>query len=725
MELVLTLAKQGKFAEAAGATASFKTQAETIIGGGKKLSEIQQAQIDLKVAILKEYTARRAKRNDEAAAALIEFLDKYKNPGIRQSFIDFFGNRLLYTRNVEKLNSMQLYIIASGASARKEPEKRMVMLKALLARKDDATAKKLAPDAHWQMAMTLNQMGRMMPAAESFGEVVKLRGLNDPESPKAAQNAAICMEQYITWAESNAGRAVPAANRLKFVQILQQAVSFDNEKNAKLKLSKWYYALGRNCSELSKGVVDVKKKIQWMQLAADAFGKVPADPPGVYFNAQDLWLNLRFRALQAAKLKNAKVMAKAVKLRNDQEKLIKRIEEFIGKMADKTTDQAKGLTASAAWVDFARAQLLADPLEKKAEAELEVAAVLKKWAKIDDVVMSASQWKIQNLIDQGKISEASQELEEFLKANEGNPGAGAGLLNQVIYGIQKAIGKLEVEGGNDAKLATYRASYLTLAERLYAPIKGKSVANPDGTMNEDRLNLTQLWIDALIQNGKGAEAMKLAEECRQVFNKARDAAAKKIDVEFAGKIVLCRKAVGLIGLKKCALVLVTDFRKNNLPIEDNARPVRNALKTLDDAIKAKVDKKKELRLKNALKLELETGYRAIIRERKKRLPVDLRIEWNYAKCLGATAKYNDALKIYARLIQATNPRFSKEHAARFWRLQLEYCRIFVKALGDDKERMDKIRQHIEVELKKIGGTSMGGYQAEFFAIKEQARRLSE
>ncbi len=723
MELALTLAKQGKFDQAAGAITSFKTEAEKIVGRGKPLEEIQQAQIDLKVAILKEYTARRAKRNDQAAAALVEFLDKYKNDGIRQSFIDFFGNRLLYTRDVDKLNSMQLYIIASGASARKVPEMRLKMLKALLGR-TDATAKKLAPEAHWQMAMTLNQMGRQMLAAESFVEVMKLLGPDDPKSPQAAQNAAICMEQYVDWIE-NKGRNAPAAIRLKFVKILQQAVSFDNEKNAKLKLFKWYYSLGQSCNELSKSVTDAKKKVQWMQLAAEAFSKVPTDPPGVYFNAQDLWLDLRYRALHAATEKDAKVMAEAVKLRNDQEKLVKRIEEFVGKLADKKTPQAEALIATAAWVDFGRAKLLADPLKKRAEAELEVAAVLKKWTAVGDVIMSASQWKIQNLIDQGKIAEASAELEAFLKANEDDPGAGAGLLSQVIYGIQKAIGKLEAKGGNDAKLAAYRASYLTLAARLYAPIKGKSVANDDGTMNEDRLNLTQLWIDALIQNGKGAEAMILAEECRRVFNKGRDADAKKIDVEFAGKISLCRKAAGLVGLKRLAIALVADLRSNKLPIEDNARPVRNALKTLTDATNNKVSKEKIIRLKGALKLELETGYREIIRERKKRLPVDLRIEWNYAKCLAATGKYNDALKIYAHLIGASNPRVSKKLAARYWRLQLEWAKIFVEALGNDKERMGKLVKHIEVELKAVGGTELGGYQAEFFAIKEKARRLSE
>ena len=65
---------------------------------------------------------------------MVEFLNKYKTEGIRRSFIDFFGNRLVYAENLDELSSVQLYIIASGAAARKEPRRRRMMLEKIIAR---------------------------------------------------------------------------------------------------------------------------------------------------------------------------------------------------------------------------------------------------------------------------------------------------------------------------------------------------------------------------------------------------------------------------------------------------------------------------------------------------------------------------------------------------------------------------------------------------------------
>jgi len=729
MELPLTLVKQGKFAEAAKAIDSFKRFAEMTAGRGQALDEIQQAQVDLKVAILKEYLARRwaassttpeerAKHEAEASTALVEFIEKHKDPGIRQSFIDFFGNRLLYTQDVETLNSMQLYIVASGASARKEPRKRMDMLETFLSRKDDPIVKKLAPEAHWQLALALNELGRQMNAADHFVSVLTLLGPDHPRSPRAAQNASICMEQYVNWYEKNQKQPLPRSVRLKYAAALQHAVSFDNNKNADLKLFAWYYPLGRNCDRLAQTSTTTEEKVTWMRKAADAFSKVPQDPPGIYFNAQDMWLDLRYRALNSAP-QDAKATAEAVQLRTDYAGLIRKIEKFIAAMPDKTTEQAEGLTESAAWAAFTRAKLLSDQLKKKTQAQVEIAALLKKWSAVKSVVMAASQWKIQALVDQDKIAEASEELLAFMKKN---PDAVAGLIDQVIEGIRKKIGALQAKGGQKAQLASYRKSYLQLAAKLYEDIKGKPI-EVDGKVDNERLNLTQLWIDALVQNDKGPEAMKLAAECRRIFNERRDAEARKIDEMFAGKIARCKAAIGLpAALRKLVAEFIADLKLHKVEVEENSRPVLIAQKAMEEGIRNKDPKEKLMRFMGSLSLEIETGYREIMRVMKGRIPIDLSIEWNYAKCLAATGKYNDSLLIYVRLIKGTDPRGDKMMQRRFWRLQLEYCRTFIKALNKDKERMGKLVDYIEKDLPKIGGNELGGFKAEFFFLKEQARR---
>ena len=743
MELPITLVKQGKYSETSAVISQFKEYAETITAGkGKKLTEIQQAQIDLNVAMLKEYLARRwaaasatpsekAKQNAEGQAAMVEFLDKYEDEGIRRSFIDFFGNRLLYTEDVEQLGSVQLYIVASGASARKEPGKRRAMLETLLARKDDPATKKLAPEAHWQLALTLNVLGRQMDSADHFISVVTLLGADHPRSPLAAQNASICMDKYATWYETTRKTSIPRAVRLKFVTALTHAVSFDSKKNAELKLFNWYYDLGRQCDRLSQESCPAEEVVPWMRRAADAFSKVPSDPPGMFFSAQDMWLDLRYRALKRAEKKDAKLLSDAVKLREDLGVFIQRIEKYVEGLADKDSDEAKGLAVRAAWSDFTRAKLLAEQLHKEALALTEVEALLKKWSKVDGVVVAATQWKIQNLIDLDKITEASAELQAFKKANEQRPDVWTGLIREVIEGIQKAIGQAQAKRGNEAKLTALRKNYLQLAEILYAPIKGKPLEGADGKVDNERLTLTQLWIDALVQNDKGSEAMELASGCRKIFTQRREVLLKKIEAKYAPVIGKCRAAIGLpVALNKLVAGFVAEVNRlakqgfdDFNPAED-VRPVLMMQKTMNDTAKD-ADAAKKKRRMSSLSRELITGYREIIRRLKNRIPVDTTVEWNIAKCLSATAQYNASLKIYQHLIEQTDPRTGKDSERRFWRLQLEYCQTYLKAFSKDKELMGKLVTHIEKELSKVGGGELGGFKVQFFAIREKARRLSK
>jgi len=132
------------------------------------------------------------------------------------------------------------------------------------------------------------------------------------------------------------------------------------------------------------------------------------------------------------------------------------------------------------------------------------------------------------------------------------------------------------------------------------------------------------------------------------------------------------------------------------------------------------------RLMERVSRELVIGYEEIIRRLKNRLTIDLVVEWNAAKCLAATGKYDDSLKIYQRLIKGTDPRAGKAAKQRFWRLQLEHCQTYLKAFSKNKKHMRRLVGYIKKELPtRPGGDSMGGFKAKFFSIAEQARRLSK
>ena len=740
-EFAITKIKQGKYTEVPKIISNFKGYAELLFGGGKKLTKIQQAQVDLEVAMLKDYLYRRwaaastsptdkTKYHAQGQAAMVEVFEKYNEEGIiRRSFIDFFGNRLLYTQEVDKLSSVQLYIISSGVGARKEPKRRRLMLETLLGRKDDPATRKLAPAAHWELAMVLNELGIQMDAADHFLAFVDLRGPDDPKSPKAAKNAAICMEKYVTWYETTKKRNILRPVRLKCAAAMKRAVSFD-KKHPDLKLSDWYYDLGRHCNKLSQGNCPDKEVVVWMERAAEAFSKVPPDH-GNFLNAQELWLDLRYRALKLGKM-DAKTRADARKLYEQYGQFIQLVEKAIADLQDKTSERAKGLTESAAWADFTRAKLMSEQLDKKVVALVELDASLKKWAVVNSMVVAANQWKIQNLVDQDKIEEASAALDAFLKANEKNPDVGAGLIEQVIEGIRKAIDEAQAKAGNEAKLASLRKSYLQLAERLYAPIKGKPIET-DGKVDNERLTLTQLWIDALIQNNRAAEAMTLALECRRIFDKKRDVQAKKIEAKYAPAIRLCKAAVGL---PKALTKLVKQYLDESARLsklhgtsvidpEEDGRAVRMSHNAMANA-PANTPPEKRRRQMQQLSRDLVAGYGEIIRRLKNLIPLELTVEWNVAKCLAATeGKTGAALEIYSRLIRLTDPRTGRESVRRYWRLNLEYCQTFYEAFKDDKKNIGKLAAYIETELPKVGGDALGGFKVQFFAIKEKARRKSK
>ncbi|MDP6635228.1 MAG: hypothetical protein QGG42_10040 [Phycisphaerae bacterium] len=292
---------------------------------------------------------------------------------------------------------------------------------------------------------------------------------------------------------------------------------------------------------------------------------------------------------------------------------------------------------------------------------------------------------------------------------------------------------VEDKSPNEARLASLRKRYLYWTEILYTPIKGKPIIGADGKIDHERLGLTRLWIDALLENDRPAEALELAMECKRVFDTHRNAQTKKIDDKYAPTLRACKAAVGL---PKVMAKLVNDYKaelvrfskvQNNSAFDPkpDSRPVDMAFKVMELAAADGGEADKIKRWTAAVSQELVTGYGEIIRRLKNRIPIYLNVEWSVAKCLAATGKHNDALKIYSNLIFKTDRLRDDRSERRFWRLQLEYCQVFVKGRSKNAKLMSMLANHIEKNLKKLDGGSFGGFKSQFSAIRERARSLSK
>ena len=740
-ERIFTLVKQGKFEEAQKKITEFQGYAVLLIARGKP-TELQQAYVDREVAMLNDYLYRRwgaassdanEKRKHRIAAdtAMLTVYNKYKKEGIRRSFINFFGNRLLDVEDVKKLGSMQLYFCARGAAAAEEHDKRREMLEELLSRTKDPTVAKLAPSAHFLLGGAMNYLKRNIDAAKNFMIASKLYAPTDSEkSATSAHYASICLRSYDLWYKANRKRDIPQTVREKYVEAMTVAVGFVDKKYPKLKLVQWYYPLGDNRDKLSQSAKTPAETVKLMTAAADAFSKVPSDPPADYFNAQDMWLDLRYRAMKQAKKDAATTAATAGKLREDYAQFVVRIEKYIAGLSDKAAPLPMALTEAAAWADFRRAKMLAEQMGKPDQALAEIEAMLKKWSAVESVVVAGNQWQIQSLIDSGKIAEASKALEAFLKKN---PEAGASLIGEVVEGIRKAIGEAEIAGGQETQLASLRKSYLFLADRLYASVKDKGIVNANGTINDDRLSRTRFWIDALIQNGRGADAMAIALKNRKVFDKRREAAYKKIEAKYAARISAAKVAkrlfAGVVKGLEAELIRLSKASGGEQfdPVEDY-KSVEMAVRAYNSLPKNAAAAQKDRRATNVT-LEVRNVYLLIIRRLKARVLVRVNVEWDMAKCLAATGKPAEATNIYKDILQLITPPRNRDQIRMYWSMQLEYCKALVAAVGSNKAEMGKLVTYIDKSLPEQaanwGGATRGGLKSQFFAVKARAAKLSE
>ncbi|GAG04284.1 unnamed protein product, partial [marine sediment metagenome] len=224
------------------------------------------------------------------------------DPRIQNGFVAFFANKYRYRKDVENLDSTQLYLLARHGAGRKDPQRQEKLIKEILARKDKV-AKRVRPMALWELGMIMNRRRLNVDAAKAFMEIAK-------EHPKhrraatAAHLAATSLWRVIIQREKNR-RQVQRSLRKDCMEAIELAITFigktSKQDAEKLKLEHWYYTLGEQCDKLSSWTrgQPQAERLGWMEKAAAAFAKVPPDPPAKRLEGMNLSLVMRYRLLQA------------------------------------------------------------------------------------------------------------------------------------------------------------------------------------------------------------------------------------------------------------------------------------------------------------------------------------------------------------------------------------------------------------------------------------------
>ena len=155
------------------------------------------------------------------------------------------------------------------------------------------------------------------------------------------------------------------------------------------------------------------------------------------------------------------------------------------------------------------------------------------------------------------LKECQALLTEARKANSGEIAAALSAWDEASLGLQRHKQYIDpprwltMQGEVDkaraatkARLASLRKSYLRLVRMQYAPIEGKPI-EAGGKVDRERLRLTRRWIDALVQNGRGAEALELALEYRRCWRMVNETPkVKRVDLAGEWNLARCLAAAG-------------------------------------------------------------------------------------------------------------------------------------------------------------------------------------
>lgn len=701
-------AAAAKFREAAKAVEDFRDR------GAKLLGPAGRMEVDVKTAMLRNhlYKTMAACESDagkaekyvlESQKALLEFMEKYPDPGVQAAFLEIIAQKFSGETDHDKIPSIVLLGMASvelAASGRgekdfetaaREAEK---LLRTVLGRKDP-DSRQVRPKAMWQLGLLRSRQDRDRDAGTLFLDLSR-EFPDDPRACDAARNAVISFGTVIA-ARTRAKRPVGADIRLELAGALEWLLDrWGREK----EVVKYHYDLGWQLQKLGEAGEPAERNKRLIKAIA-AYQKVP---PGLaeYVPARRNALELRVELMLGD--------AKAASAEPD------RAHELIGDLKSFAADVQKAGDGAGSETqrrmmsletEFDAARVEYEVLGRKGVAMQAIEGLLRKSAGTA-LQSTIGRYEIGKLIEGGKTGDAIEKVREFRKKF---PAESQDLMTAVVEQIRDSIRDLQLGKSTPEKLEQYRSAYLEFARELYQEAQALKL-HPD-----QLYGFKSMYADAMAGEGQVDEGIKLFLECRRYDEDRRKRQAAEIDREFAGKLQTLRSARGnIVRVKALVKEYIKDLKDEYGIDKTDFQPavkVEVMLKYLWEKEPNEAELQQRL---GSLVDAMEDAYRVLAERVKDSLPVDAMNVLGLARAYLARKDYPEALKYYNRLVAGLDPRDAK----LYWETQLERSRCILETVGDDKVGLKRFL--VLLKQFQLADKFQGGLYASFTELAAEARK---
>jgi len=657
--------------------------------------------VDVKRALLLRYlfSTRAACRSDPAVAAadrekandvVLSFLAAHADVQAQRAFLGVIARDFQGCEDHQDLDSLALLALAAGETPG-ELDARRARLETILARKDPVSLR-LHPLAMWHLAFQAVDGSDDAAAGRHFEELAE-RFPRDALSPKAAVNAVISHSRALA-ACAGAGKGVPAELRRQLIRALESLLGRDD---CTAEGRQWRFELGWQYEKLAEQA-DAKDRADLEAKAIAAYDTVPSDA-GQSMQARYRALELSYRRLLPASDDPARRQAASA---------------LAGKLKAYAADAAAAAGKPSAAVssgdllgwggqaEFRAAELLYNLPARRDEAMAIVRGLAARWPAAP-VLAEGAEFEIRKLLEQGRIDQAARRVETF---SRDHPDQGRRLIQLVIAQIRRRIESIRAEGGQDERSANLRGDFLCLAKALYEPLANRPV--------DQRYDVTQMYGEALVENGRAAEALPLLLQCADEVEATIARRREAIDRQCRDDLAALKTAAGdpeqLQSLAKAYLGALADL---GVRAED-CRAVQ-AVKGLLEAPPGDGAGLESRQL--ALLRALEEGYPALRDMRKAAVPADAANIAAIARAYRSLGRHAEAVRYYRNLIDGLG-----DGSPAYWSAELEYCQCLLEGFASDRQTMKGLV--IRLGQLRMEDASMGGMKDRFEAVEHQARELA-